>query len=156
MKYLLGALALLAAWFLFRGADKMPSEMLPEYTRGVKTADSYVGGRCLQDRCLTIVVAPWCPACQRAKPTIEGLREQLESEGRPVSLVIAMDKPEALEREAATFEKPVVLDVAGRFYKRAKVKGVPYFAVTNRKGEVLEKLSGAYPDVALMRQQLGI
>jgi thiol-disulfide isomerase/thioredoxin len=155
-KFLLAAIGLVAAYFLLRSPPSMPGELLPEYSNGAMGSQVMVGGRCLQDRCLTIVVAPWCPACHRMKGTISALRQQVEADGRPVALVIGMDKPEALQNYAQQHSETVLLDIKRSFTKRAKIRSVPYFAVTNRKGEIVEEMKGGYDDVGEMRRRLGV
>jgi thiol-disulfide isomerase/thioredoxin len=155
-KYLWIGPVVLALWLMFRGHDRMPLELLPQYTAGVQTSTTVVGGQCIKDRCLTVVVAPWCPSCRALNGMIISLRDQVEADGYPVNVVVAMDKPRALAQYAASYAKPVALDVDGKFWKQVKIKGVPYFAVTNSKGEIVEFINGGHPDVAVMRQRLGI
>jgi hypothetical protein len=151
----LGGVAL-AAFFLFRGQDRLPSDVLTEFSNGALGGQAMVGGNCPQSRCLTIVVAPWCPACRRMKGTISALHAQLQADGLPVSLVIAMDKPEALQNYAQQHQEPVLLDMKRSFTQRANIRSVPYFAVTNRKGEIVKDLKGGYQDAAEMRRRLGL
>lgn len=155
-KYLWIGPVVLALWLMFRGHDRMPLELLPQYTAGVQTSTTVVGGQCIKDRCLTVVVAPWCPTCRALNGMIISLRDQVEADGYPVNVVVAMDKPRALAQYAASYAKPVALDVDGKFWKQVKIKAVPYFAVTNSKGEIVEFIYSGHPDVAVMRQMLGI
>ena len=155
-KYLWIGLVVVALWLMFRGHDRMPLELLPQYTAGVQTSTTTVGGQCIKDRCLTVVVAPWCPSCRSLNGMIISLRDQVEAVGYPVNVVVAMDKPKALAEYAANYAKPVALDVDGKFWKQVKIKAVPYFAVTNSKGEIVESMTGGYQDVAFMREKLGM
>ncbi|MFN9726954.1 TlpA family protein disulfide reductase [Acidovorax sp.] len=142
--------------FLLYRPAKIPGELVTEFSHGASGSQVMVGGRCLQERCLTIVVAPWCPACRRMKGTISALRQQVEADGRPVFLVIGMDKPEALQNYARQHSETVLLDMNRSFTKRANIRSVPYFAVTNHKGEIVEEMKGGYDDVREMRRRLGV
>ena len=154
-KFIAALAVVVGAVLLFR-SSKLPIEYLPRYSQGAQEGSVRVGGQCLQDKCLTIYVAPWCRACKQMQGTINGLREQLEGEGVGVQLVLGMDKPPALISYAGTFNQPVLLDDQGAFKKKASIKAVPYFVVTNRKGEIVKDVLGGYNDVAAMRSKLGI
>lgn len=155
-KFWLAAIGIVAAFFLLYRPAKIPGDLLTEFSNGASGSQVMVGGRCLQERCLTIVVAPWCPACRRMKGTISALRQQVEADGRPVFLVIGMDKPEALQNYARQHTETVLLDTNRSFTKRANIRSVPYFAVTNNKGEIVEEMKGGYDDVREMRRRLGV
>jgi thiol-disulfide isomerase/thioredoxin len=148
--------AVALGYFLFKDKSNLPSEILPEYTQGNLSSQSVVGGKCSTDKCLVIYVAPWCPACQRMKSTITRLLDAVETNGHSVTLVVGMDKEAELIRHGASYARRVVLDVKGDFQKRAKIKGVPYFAVTNSKGEIVNEISGGTPSVVEMRSRLKI
>lgn len=154
-KYIVALAVVLGGVLLFR-SSKLPQEYLPSYHQGTQENSVRVGGNCLQDKCLTIYLAPWCPVCLQMHGTLVTMRQQLEDEGVRVQVVAGMDKPPALVRYAQTFDQPVLLDVQGAFKKKASVKGVPYFVVTNRKGEILQTAAGGYNDVGVMRNKLGL
>jgi thiol-disulfide isomerase/thioredoxin len=151
----LGGIALVA-FLMWRGHTRMPSDTLTRFSEGALGGQATAGGNCPKERCLTIVVAPWCPTCRRMKGTISALHAQLQAEGLPVTLVIGMDKPDALQAYAQQHQEPVLLDMNRSFTKRAKIRAVPYFAVTNRKGEIIEEMKGGYDDVGEMRRRLGV
>jgi len=156
MKVWMVVIGLGVALLWWRSGDRLPGELLSEYRQGEVGLQRMAGGRCDQERCLTIVVAPWCGSCQQLDPMIIALRAEVEAQGVPVTLVVGMDKLDALKRYADHYERPVLLDPDRRFTKRAKIRSVPYFAVTDRKGKVVESLRGGYHDVAAMRSALGI
>ena len=155
-KILIIAVLSLVLWQVFKSPERMPSQVLPHYAAGQDMSRSLVGGRCPKDRCLLVVVAPWCPACRSMKGTIEALRDQLEADGVPVTVLVAMDQADDLKTLAAAYAKPVALDIDGQFHKRVGVDAVPYFAVTNAKAEIIEVMRGGMYDVAGMREELGL
>ncbi len=154
-KYIVALALVVGGVFLFR-SSKLPQEYLPSYHQGTQENSVRVGGNCLQDKCLTIYVAPWCRVCLQMHGTLVSMGQQLEGEGVRVQVVAGMDKQPALIRYAQTFDQPVLLDVQGAFKKKASVKGVPYFVVTNRKGEILKAVAGGYNDVGVMRSKLDL
>jgi len=154
-KYIAALAVVVGSVLLLRGS-KLPQEYLPSHYQGTQESSVRVGGKCLKERCLTIYVAPWCKVCLQMHGTIVSMRQQLETEGVGVQVVAGMDKPPALVQYAQTFDQPVLLDVQGAFKKKAGIKAVPYFVVTNRKGEKLETALGGYNDVGAMRSKLGL
>ena len=154
-RLLLAALAGLALlWWLRPG--QMPMQSLPLYADGAQTRQQLVGGPCTRARCLIVYVAPWCPYCRAAQPMLRQLREALEKDGIPMQVVVGMDKPPALEAYARALELPALLDIGGVLKQHVKIKGVPYFIVTDERGRIRQTASGAYPDAVLMRGQLGL
>ncbi len=116
-----------------------------------------VGGRCFDgDKCLTIYVAPWCPVCTRLKPTIISLTQELKADGFDVKVIVGNDSQKATEAYAKDFPFPVYLDAESRFYKKVKQRGVPFFLVSNKKGQVINKMAGGIPNVRAMRDKLEI
>ena len=119
-------------------------------------SSSTVGGRCYEEKCLTIYVAPWCPACRSLKPTIVALTEELQAEGMDVKLVVGNDSQEDTIKYAKKYPFPVYLDADASFYKKAKQRGVPFFLVTDKKGKITEKLAGGMANVRAMHDKLKI
>lgn len=115
-----------------------------------------VGGQCYEDKCLTIYVAPWCPACKSLKPTITSLTQELQAEGLDVKVVVGNDSQKATEEYAKGYPFPVYLDADAKFYKKANQRGVPFFLVTDRKGKITNKMAGGIPNVKAMRDKLEI
>lgn len=156
MKYLLLAVGVVIAYFALRGHGRLPAELLPEFAQGQIRTRTMAGGACTAERCLTVVVAPWCPVCRRLDSTIIALRAAAEASGVPVSMVIGMDKPEALRSYGEHYAQPVLLDEQRNFTRRAKIRTVPYFAVTDRNGEIVAEIRGGYDSVEEMRKRLSI
>lgn len=140
---------------------KQPSTLASEVLK-VENQDEYsastetVGGRCYEKKCLTVYVAPWCPACKGLKPTIVALREALVDEGVDVKVVVGNDSPKNTTAYAKTYPFPVYLDANSSFYNKAGIRGVPNFIVTNREGGIINKLAGGYEDVGAMRTALNL
>ena len=144
-------------YFTLGRPDTLESEVL-----NLQNQDAYsetsatVGGRCYEEKCLTIYVAPWCPACRSLKPTIVSLTEELQAEGFDVKVVVGNDSQEATVKYAKSYPFPVYLDADSSFYKKANQRGVPFFLVTDKKGNITKKLAGGAANVKVMRNELEI
>ncbi|MCZ8319595.1 MAG: TlpA family protein disulfide reductase [Lysobacteraceae bacterium] len=154
-KYIVGLLLLFFLYLAMR-PELLPGHALPVQNGAQRESPRMAGGVCSAERCLTVYLAPWCPACRRAEPMVAELRQVLAREGRPVMVVIGMDEPAALEAHAREFGYPVLLDVDGLLKRDAGIRGVPYFIVTDRRGQVVSRQAGAFDAVEHNRQALGI
>jgi thiol-disulfide isomerase/thioredoxin len=154
-KFIVG-LFLLVVLYLAMRPELMPGHALPVQNGVLRETPRLAGGMCSAERCLTVYLAPWCPSCRRAEPMVAQLREVLTREGRPVTVVMGMDEPAALEAHARDLGYPVLLDVDGRVERDAGIRGVPYFIVTDRQGRIVSRQAGAYDAVEPNRRALGI
>jgi len=147
----------LVLFFVITRPSTLPSGVLSVYDRNasVQSADT-VGGACITEKCLIVYIAPWCPTCRRITPTIIALVSEMEKEGITVTLVVGKDKPKNIIAYANKFPFPVLTDANGSYFSKAELIGVPYFAVTNRKGEVLNDYFGGYTSVSAFRNELEI
>jgi hypothetical protein len=152
----LGAIVLTGVVWTCLGGSKLPMAPLPKYIGSAPNGTAWVGGPCSRAKCLTVYVAPWCGVCIKMRGTIIALHKELEAEGIPVQIVIGMAKPAALMRDAELFPQTVALDDQGAFKGKAKIGAVPYFAVTNAKGQIEKDVFGGINDVQSMRSKLGI
>lgn len=154
--YLLGIIGLLG-FFFFGQSSTMPTANLQVHNENpYNEMDGSVGGRCLGEKCLTIYVAPWCPACKSLRPTIIELAKTLSDEGIEVNVIVGQDSQKETEKYAASYPFPVLLDPQGEFFKKAKQRGVPFFMVSDRKGKVVSKMAGGTPHIPTMRDKLKI
>ncbi|MEM9303361.1 MAG: TlpA disulfide reductase family protein [Pseudomonadota bacterium] len=150
-------IAALAAWLLFNRPDQLPSRVLAVAgSKDTIMKVGQVGGACPSQRCLTIYVAPWCPSCRAMEPTINALGHQLEAEGMTVRLVVGSDTMSAVREYARKFDRRVLLDPDGAYFNESGLRGVPYFAVTDADGRILEARYGGRTTVAGMREFLDL
>ena len=115
-----------------------------------------IADNCLVDECLIVYVAPWCPTCKKIRPTIIALVEALKKEGKSVTLIVGKDKPQRVTAYAKNFAFPILEDPTGIYWKEMKMVGVPYFAVINSKGKILNDHFGGYTSVEAFRMKLNI
>ncbi|MCR4294539.1 MAG: hypothetical protein NUW21_03320 [Elusimicrobia bacterium] len=93
---------------------------------------------CDTEKCLTVLVAPWCGVCHQVTPDIVRLRRFLDKAGVSSRVVVGLDDLAALKGMAALFGSDAMLDPGGAM----KARGVPLFIVSNRAGEVVKRVNG--------------
>lgn len=113
---------------------KLPDVRLP--TLGGPLGPSLA--TCLTEKCLTVVVAPWCAVCHQVTPDIVRLRRFLDKAGVASRVVVGLDDLEPVKGMAALFGPDALLDPGGAVAAR----GVPLFIVTNRAGDVVKRVNG--------------
>ncbi len=129
------AAALAAACSGAPAARSLPDERLP--TLGGVQGPSLAS--CPTDKCLTVLVAPWCSICRAEAPNIVVFRRWLGERGVASRVVVGLsDDPEAIKGFARTFGADAMLDERGVLSSR----GVPLFLVTDRRGLVLKAVPG--------------
>ncbi|MDO8756498.1 MAG: hypothetical protein Q7J64_00675 [Elusimicrobiota bacterium] len=94
--------------------------------------------KCATEKCLTVVVAPWCGVCHQVTPDIVRLRRHLDKIGVASRVVVGLAELPELKQMAALFGSDTLLDPEGALTAR----GVPLFIVTARSGEVLARFPG--------------
>ncbi len=115
-------------------SSKLPDVRLP--TLGGPLGPSLA--TCNTEKCLTVVVAPWCGVCHQVTPDIVRLRRFLNKAGVGSRVVVGLANLEEIKGMAALFGSDTLLDPGGALAAR----GVPLFIVTNRAGEVVKRVSG--------------
>jgi hypothetical protein len=94
---------------------------------------------CPTDKCLTVIVAPWCGICRKEAPNIVQFRRWLAAQGVSTRVVVGLstDAP-AVRAFAAAFGPDAQIDLDGTLSTRA----TPTFLVSDRAGRVLKVLEG--------------
>jgi thiol-disulfide isomerase/thioredoxin len=147
----------MVAFFILGENPDMPHETLKVHNQDeFSSVSGKLGGRCATKKCLTIYVAPWCPACKQLKPTIISLKNQLEIEGMEVKVIVGNDSQKATEKYASDYPFATLLDANGKFFKKTKMKGVPFFLVSNSKGKVISEMTGGSTNIITMRKKLDL
>lgn len=152
------AVSVLALYWIFFSADEMPEVTLATYSaqQGAVQQEKTVGGACRADKCLTVYVAPWCPACKQSVGMINNLVDDLKKDGLEAHVIVGHDEVEKLQGFGKRFRVPVLLDPDKTFFETVDVEAVPYFAVTDGDGTILEEMRGANTSVQVMRDRLNI
>ena len=94
---------------------------------------------CPTEKCLTVVVAPWCGICHASAPAVVSLRRWLDRRGVGSRVVVGLsDDAKAIRAFAAEFGPDALLDPDGA----VRPRGVPLFLVTDAQGKVLKAVNG--------------
>lgn len=129
------AAALAAACSGAPAARALPDQKLP--TLGGVPGPSLAS--CPTDKCLTVLVAPWCAICRGEAGNIVVFRRWLDRRGIASRVVVGLSNdPAAIKDFARTFGSDALLDERGVLSSR----GVPLFLVTDRQGRVLKAVPG--------------
>lgn len=104
---------------------------------------------CPTEKCLTVLVAPWCGVCHSVTPDVVHLRRFLDKAGVSSRVVVGLADLAEIKGFAALYGSDALLDPDGAMAAR----GVPLFWVTNRKGEVIKRFDG-FPRGASTAQEL--
>ncbi|MEQ1920094.1 MAG: hypothetical protein ABL955_12930 [Elusimicrobiota bacterium] len=113
---------------------KLPNIRLP--TLGGPLGPSLAS--CSTDKCLTVIVAPWCTVCHQVTPEIVRLRRFLSKAGVGSRVVVGLSDLGPIKEMAALFGSDALLDPDGTLAAR----GVPLFITTNRAGDIVNHFSG--------------
>lgn len=133
--FLLSSLIALTACGGESVATRLPDVRLP--TLGGPLGPSLAS--CLTEKCLTVIVAPWCTVCHQVTPDIVRLRRFLDKAGISSRVVVGLSPDlEPIKEMAALYGSDALLDQGGAVAAR----GVPLFIVTNRAGDVIKRVNG--------------
>ena len=99
---------------------------------------------CAKPKCLTVYVAPWCPACSNATATIQGLQSHLAAQGVPVRVIVGRDEESKVRAYAKDFGEKTLLDPDAQW----EVKGVPHFTVSDDLGGIVTDEAGAWSGIS--------
>jgi thiol-disulfide isomerase/thioredoxin len=94
---------------------------------------------CPTDKCLTVLVAPWCGVCRAEAPNIVQFRKWLAARGVTLRVVVGLSPDaKAVRAFGAQFGPDALLD----FDSVLPARATPTFLVSDRAGRVLKVLEG--------------
>ncbi len=94
---------------------------------------------CPTDKCLTVLVAPWCGVCRAEAPSLVALRHYLDAHGVSSRIVVGLSSDAgAIRSFAAVFGSDALLDEGGALSSRA----TPLMLVSDREGRILKVVEG--------------
>ena len=115
-------------------AQTLPDVRLP--TLGGPLGPSLAA--CPTDKCLTVLVAPWCGVCHAVTPDIVRLRRWLDKQGVSSRVVVGLADIDQIRQFAALYGPDALLDPG----RAMNARGVPLFLVSDRQGRVTRRLEG--------------
>ncbi len=154
--HLVVLLALAGIYFWSGPASTMPAEYLVYYD---KTSAEKPGKRrlsCMRNHCLTIYLTPWCPYCRKSHAAILDAVKQLEERGITTTIILGMDKPDALVAYAADFPFPVYFDANNAYFKKLGMKGVPHSILWLPGGKIVNNESGGFSSADTLFHVMGL
>jgi thiol-disulfide isomerase/thioredoxin len=108
---------------------------------GGVSPDGLGGNTCEgRERCVSIYMAPWCPHCKTALPTVQNLLKLSQQGGKNgVRVVVGMGRnpgdSEAMAKNIASHG--VLIDDTTEIAEKLNVRGVPAFQVLDKEGKLL-------------------
>lgn len=127
-------------------ARRLPDARLP--TLGGTAGPSLAS--CPTDKCLTMLVAPWCGVCRAEAPNLVALRHYLDARGISSRVVVGLsDDKAAVKGFAAVFGADALLDTEGVMSSRS----TPLLLVSDREGKIVKVVNG-YPSGARTPEEL--
>jgi thiol-disulfide isomerase/thioredoxin len=117
-----------------------PLGVLPELTLTSLDGRDVFLPECAKPKCLTVVVAPWCPHCNAIAGVLVAMQKWLPEHGVEMRLVVAHDSEDNVRSYAQGYGRDTLLDPDVHF----PVGGVPAFIVSTNGGEIVSKQSGAW------------
>ena len=99
---------------------------------------------CATEKCLTVIVAPWCTVCHQVTPDIVRLRRFLDKTGVGSRVVVGLADLGPIKEMAALYGSDALLDPDGAMAAR----GVPLFITTNRAGDIINRVNGFPSDAS--------
>jgi thiol-disulfide isomerase/thioredoxin len=116
-------------------ARRLPDVRLPTLA-GIDGASL---ASCPTDKCLTVLVAPWCGVCRAEAPNLVQLRHFLDAHGVSSRIVVGLsDDSAAIKKFAAVFGSDALLDAGGAMSSRA----TPLMLVSDREGRIVKVVEG--------------
>ena len=135
-----GGVALIAGIAL--SVVSKPSGQYSGFWSGVRSGEAAGPAfpACPTAKCLDVYVAPWCPHCREATPTILATRDYLKQHGVHTNVIVGLDRLKAMQAYAGVFGPDTLIDQDGALGQG----GVPHFYVTDQDGRLLQEEAG-YP-----------
>jgi thiol-disulfide isomerase/thioredoxin len=144
------ALVLLVWWLWPTRMAPVPMKAWPAETEGTDPCEG-------KERCVVVIVAPWCPACKAALPIIKGMQKRFEASGRVgLKPVITSAEEPKLEWMAKQIGGQVFLDPQGTLLEKMGGGGVPHWYVVDASGKVVEQSAGVYEQLDYQLKKLGL
>lgn len=97
--------------------------------------------------CLTVFVAPWCPACNRAQASFPMIQKYLEQNRKDIGfgIVVGADTKEQIEQKRSEMKQlETISDESKEIFRSRNISSFPTWVSTNALGRELNRISGGY------------
>lgn len=122
-----------------RGGGEAARELPDVRLKNVSGALAPSLASCPTEKCLTVLVAPWCGVCRAEAPNLVQFRRWLSARGVSSRVVVGLSNdPQAVRAFAAQFGPDALMDPDEALGSRA----TPLFLVSDRAGRVLNVIEG--------------
>ncbi|HXS99307.1 MAG TPA: redoxin family protein [Elusimicrobiota bacterium] len=132
-----------------------PGGLLPEVTLPALDGKEAFLPDCTQSKCLTVVVAPWCPHCRAETGVLNALQDYLPAHDVGMRVIVAAADEDKVNDFAKSFGPHTLVDPSSQFH----VPGFPCFIISE-PGGAIQKQTGSSPegetDPALFASALGL
>ena len=115
-----------------------PKGLLPELTLTSLGGNETFLPDCAMPKCLTVVVAPWCPHCRKMTEVLVALNNYLPEHDVGMRVIVAADSEEKVRDYAESYGQATLLDPESTFH----VRGVPQFIISTEGGAILNETNG--------------
>ena len=119
-----------------------PAGILPDLSLPTVDGNETSLSDCDKAKCLTVVVAPWCPHCRKTTGVLVALQDWLPAHDVGMRVVVAADSEEKVNDYAQSFGPHTMVDPDSKL----RVPGFPCFIVSTKGGGILKQQGGAPED----------
>jgi hypothetical protein len=123
-----------------KGPRKDTTGSLPDVGLTTLGGEKVLLTACPTEKCLVVVLSPWCPHCHNAAANIKALRGYIKEQGDATKIVVGKDSPAAVRQFAEEFGDDTLLDPEGA----VPANGVPHFYAIYDGGGIIKEQGGAY------------
>jgi len=132
-----------------------PAGLLPELTLPALDGKEAFLPDCAKAKCLTVVVAPWCPHCRTSTGVLVALEDYLPAHDVGMRVIVSASDEDKVHDYAKLFGPHTLVDPGAAF----RVPGFPCYIISTKDGAIL-KQDGSAPenekDPALFASALGL
>ena len=112
-----------------------PAGLLPELTMHTLAGKEAFLPECAKAKCLTVVLAPWCPHCRKSTDVLIALQDYLPAHDVDMRVIVAADSNMKVREYAKKFGPETIVDAGSKF----KVGGFPDYIVSTEGGAILSE-----------------
>ncbi len=149
---------IVAAYFGFKEVRKYRTATQPSATEqskivseslkagGAQLSSAGIPTNCVgKEICITVFVAPWCPACHYSEPTFHAFQKYLPKNRPDIGFGVVIGASTAEENEKKKSELAPVesyADNTNQIMKLRQINAFPTWVITNAEGKEIHRQGG--------------